>query len=189
MDINALRPSDCMAVTGHRSDKLGGYSEHATEVLGKFAYNQMLQYDTDLSVIIGCALGWDTAIGEAAIQQGHKLICCVPFEGFELKWPREAQMRLRKMLNAASCVHVVSSSDKVRVLGYARCLNLRNEFMVDRCGSVLALHSGANGGTANAVDYAQRQNINVKNVWCSWLKYRDMYSQDAGSGVNWSGRK
>jgi hypothetical protein len=45
----------------------------------------------------------------------------------------------------------------------------RNEWMVDRADRVVALWSGAEGGTARCVACAERKRKPVDNLWARWL--------------------
>ncbi|MBD2505254.1 hypothetical protein H6G83_32420 [Anabaena azotica FACHB-119] len=48
----------------------------------------------------------------------------------------------------------------------------RNEWMVDQCHRLVALHDGSTGGTGNCVNYAKSKKVHIVNLWKSWVKYR-----------------
>jgi uncharacterized phage-like protein YoqJ len=155
-----------IGVTGHRPSLLGGYRPEAFARLTSFA-RHVLQREKPDAVISGMALGWDQAVATAAIELGIKLVAAVPFAGQEKKWPPDAQAAYRRLLSGASLVEVVSPG------GYsARKMHGRNEWIVDRCTRLIALWSGAPGGTAACVKYAEGKGRGVANFWSEWLEWR-----------------
>lgn len=151
-----------IAATGHRPDKLGGYSTNILNGLTDLARDHLLA-QTPEAVISGMALGWDTAVACAAIELKIKLIAAIPFAGQEKIWPPAAQQRYRWILQKAAKVEVVC------VGGYHRTkLQVRNEWMVDRCDRLVSLWNGAAGGTANCLFYASIQGKPHDNLWEQW---------------------
>lgn len=154
-----------LAGTGHRPDKLGGYSPVVAARLVDLARAALLKYQPD-EVISGMALGWDTALALAAIELGIPLIAAVPFEGQERKWRPEQQEQFRSILALASSVVIVSPG------GYAVWkMQTRNEWMVDRATGLLALWNGSGGGTGNCIEYARTRQIEIINLWAAWERY------------------
>ena len=148
-----------IAGTGHRPNKLGGYSEEASTKLIEMA-EAYLQQTKPERVISGMALGWDMALGRAAVRCGIPLTAAVPFEGQEKMWPASSQESFRALRNCADTVVIVSEG------GYAPWkMQVRNKWMVDNCDTVLALWNGTDGGTANCVRYAQAANKPIVNLW------------------------
>ena len=147
------------AGTGHRPDKLGGYSQAVTNRLTELAIDN-LQLIGAKKVISGMALGWDMALAEAAIQLGIPFIAAIPFFGQEKMWPKPSQERYQEILKRAE--DVIYVCDK----GYAPWkMQIRNEWMVDHCDSVLALWDGSKGGTGNCIQYANKVNKPIVNLW------------------------
>lgn len=153
------------AGTGHRPDKLGGYSEAVTARLVDLARAALLHYRPE-KVISGMALGWDTALALAALELGIPLIAAIPFEGQEKAWPAVSQARYRDILSRATEIVIVSAG---RYSGWK--MQVRNEWMVDRCDILLALWDGSEGGTRNCLRYAERKGTQVSNLWVSWMRY------------------
>lgn len=151
-----------IAATGHRPDKLGGYSDAIAEKLMRLAWGALLSERPE-GVISGMALGWDTAVARAAIMLGIPLIAAVPFKGQEHQWPALAQYDYRKLLARAARVEIISLGDYS-----ARAMQRRNEWMVDESNRLLALWDGSSGGTANCVAYAGRKDREVINLWGEW---------------------
>lgn len=154
-----------LAATGHRPDKLGGYAPDVLERLTDLARASLVELNPD-EVIVGMALGWDTAVALAAIDLAIPFIAAVPFAGQERMWPKESQDRFHSILKQAKEVVIVSPG------GYSPWkMQVRNEWMVDRCTKLLSLWNGTMGGTKNCVDYALRNGKPTVNVWSSWETY------------------
>lgn len=154
-----------VAGTGHRPDKLGGFSSQVEGRLEALASAALARFKPDV-VISGMALGWDWALAEASLKAGIPLIAAIPFVGQERRWQQESQRRYAEIL-AKAVVVIVSPG------GYShKAMQVRNEWMVDRCHRLLALWDGSSGGTANCINYAVTVNRPYHNLWVSWDKYR-----------------
>lgn len=147
-----------IAGTGHRPDKLGGYSKEVKDKLFRVACDTIPKGTTE--IISGMALGWDMALAHAAIWHGIPFVAAVPFNGQESRWPKESKDEWQYLMDEADEIMVVSGG------GYAPYkMQTRNIWMVDQCDRVLALWNGTDGGTANCVKYAQSINKPIINVW------------------------
>ncbi len=136
--------------TGHRPDKLGGYSAEARQKLESFAEKIVIQLKPK-KLYSGFAQGWDLALAEAAVRCGVPLIAAIPFGGQEYLWPAEAQERYRTLLRKAATVRLVCEG------GYAAWkMQRRNEYLVTSSNLVVALWDGSDGGTANCLRYAEK---------------------------------
>lgn len=148
--------------TGHRPNKLGGYSEQAFKRLIKLAEIWLIKYKPK-KVVVGMALGWDQALAKAALKLNIPLICAVPFEGFHLNWALEHQYMFKNILSQATEIHYICEP------GYEVWkLQKRNEWMVDNTDKTLSLFDGTNGGTKNCVDYAKKKNKIIINLYSSY---------------------
>lgn len=154
-----------IAATGHRPEKVGGYSRPAFDHLVETAAGYLNQKRPSL-LIVGMALGWDQACAVAALRQGVPFLATVPFKGQELRWPSASQQVYREILASAKEVVYVPQTEGASI---GRMLNRRNEWMVDHSQGVVALWDGSAGGTANCVRYAEEKGVTVDNVWLSWL--------------------
>ncbi|WOK01474.1 GTP-binding domain [Pseudomonas phage UF_RH7] len=158
-----------IAATGHRPEKLGGYSAESREKLREFAVDclqSMGKVHPIEKVISGMALGWDTAVAEACVLLKIPFIAAVPFIGQEAMWNNGDQVGYRQLLQVAAQTVVVSRG------AYAPGkMSIRNQWMVDHCGMLLALHNGSKGGTSNCVDYAMKQGVSIVNCWGAWQDF------------------
>lgn len=152
--------------TGHRPNKLGGYSKENLYYLIQVARHHLLKHNDEVeSVISGMALGWDTAIALAAIKLKIPLVAAVPFQGQEKRWPEESQVIYKKILDKASKVVTISKGDYKQEF-----LQIRNEWMVDNSDLILACWDGTSGGTRNCIRYALKQDKKIENCYETYLK-------------------
>lgn len=151
-----------IAATGHRPNKLGGYTKAVSDRLQTLARNVIERESPDI-VMSGMALGWDQAWVEAAIDLGVPFIAAVPFNNQSDKWPRPSRKRYHQLLDKAKLVYVVSQG------GYApEKLQIRNEYMVDASHKMAALWDGSQGGTFNCIRYAVKRGKPIIQLWDEW---------------------
>lgn len=160
-----------LSVTGHRPDKLGGYSPEAAGILFDTAIIVLKKYPNITQVISGMALGWDTAIAKAAINMGIPFVAAVPFKEQPSKWPEASQVLYFSLLSLAKEVRYVSES------GYSAAkMQIRNEWMVDQADKVAALWNGSIGGTMNCVNYAHKVGKPVDQYWDLFTSIKHRYA-------------
>lgn len=159
-----------LAVTGHRPPKLftkaeGPYTDQSRKKLERFATMALRHYMPDC-VLTGMALGWDQAVAQACVDLQIPFVAACPCRDQQRLWWPASQAHYIALLEFADEVVYVKDGPYD-----AACLQLRNEWLVDRCDEVLALYDGSGGGTANCVAYAQQQGKSVHNVWKKWQDY------------------
>lgn len=156
-----------IAGTGHRPQKLGGFSPLVTERLTDLAVAALKLYKPD-RVISGGALGWDTAVALASLKLNIPLVLAVPFKGQESRWSDSQKQTYYDIGERASRVVVVSE-------GFYQPykMQVRNCWMVDNSNMMLALWDGSRGGTGNCVRYANEKKVSIKNLWNNWIKYKN----------------
>lgn len=160
-----------IAVTGHRPNKLWGYDLYNPKyiALGKEIKNTILDLkqglnvsgdvglvnNTDCELISGMALGVDTIFALIALKlkredNSYSLHCAIPCKNHSSKWFGESVKQYNNILNLADSVHYVTNGNYTN-----QCMQLRNEYMVDRCDVLIAVWDGTQGGTANCIKYAR----------------------------------
>lgn len=145
--------------TGHRPNKVGGYSKEAQSKLYYLAKGWLEDNHPD-KVISGMALGWDQALANAAYVLDIPYIAAVPFAGQQQAWPEESREFFDMLLAHAEETVIVSNGR------YAPWkMQVRNEWMVDHCDTVLALWDGSAGGTGNCIQYANKVGKPIINLW------------------------
>jgi uncharacterized phage-like protein YoqJ len=153
-------------ITGHRPTKLQrSWSEYESSTLPKLTrfFKEQFTYIKPDKVIIGMALGVDTAAGLAAIALNIPLIGCVPHDDFGSNWVSRASLEtLAYLIHKSEYVHYM-------YVPYSpKAMQDRNIWMVDKGDKVLALWDGSKSGTKNCIDYATRVEKPVKNLWDDW---------------------
>ena len=150
--------------TGHRPDKLGGYTDEAFKKLTEFI-KDILAADKPGHVISGMALGFDQALATAAMELSIPWTAALPVKEVNPRWFPKSKAYHNFLLTQATKIHVVCEG------GYAAWkLQSRNKWMVDNSHVVLALWNGSSGGTANCVTYANQTKKPVFNAWPDWTK-------------------
>lgn len=147
--------------TGHRPEKL-----HKTE----WAIKAALKKEIKLAIQCGCnvyltgmARGTDLWAAEIIIalrkhNRALKLICAVPYEGFEQNWSEYWQRMYHKVLSEADWIRVIGN-------GYsAGIFQTRNEWLVNHSSRVIAVFNGQSGGTRNTINYAIQQGVPVSII-------------------------
>lgn len=148
-----------VAGTGHRPNKLGGYSPFVFDKLVTIAM-EYLESTTPELVISGMALGWDQALAQAAINLNIPLMAAIPCLNQESKWPLGSQLFYKSILSKAESIVWVSEEPYTK-----KCMNERNKFMVDHCNLVLAMYDGTKGGTHNCIEYAKSKDKQIINLF------------------------
>ncbi len=161
-----LERSGTCCFTGHRPEKLPWRENEADPrcrlLKGRLMGEVEALYDRGFRRFLsGMARGCDLWFAEAVLSLGPErpgavLEAAVPFAGQADRWTREDRARYRQILDAPGVV--------VRVLqqGYSRdCMLRRDRYMVDRSSAILAVYSGAPGGTGYTLDYARRRGLEV----------------------------
>lgn len=140
--------------TGHRPEKLNVSQDVVCTKL-KRAIEDALD-DGFVNYITGMSRGVDIWAAELVLEQKKefphiKLICAVPFEGFEKGWEQEWQERYHRILKEANEVYFICPR-------YAKsAYQVRNEWMIDHASMVIAGYTGVPGGTRNTLEYAKKR--------------------------------
>jgi len=149
------------AFTGHRPEKLN-LPECEVRKLLRQAIEQA--YIDGFNVFIsGMARGVDLWAADIVLllkaeYPDIKLMCAVPFIGYNSKWSEKDTAESRRILERADLVVPVCG-------GYSDgCFQRRNEWMIDHCARVIAVWNGQQSGTANAVRYAQQKGVETVNL-------------------------
>lgn len=147
-----------LAFTGHRPTKIGGYNPDnpirtaVRQEIKKVLSENKEKYGHNLLSITGGALGIDQDAALISKELGIDYIVAVPCIGQEQTWPESSKKLYRQILSDA--VHVIYVTRKL----YSPALmQLRNEWMVDKCDALVAVWDESSGGTANCVAYAVKQ--------------------------------
>lgn len=157
MGESELRLHRC-CFTGHRPEKLKMAESDIIKGLRGAIDDAIAEgFSTFIS---GMARGVDIWAGEAVLKLRDagapiRLICAVPYPGFESRWSPNWRERYHAILDTADLVRYVSPKYS------AECFQRRNEWMVDHAARVIAVYNGEPSGTRNTVRYAQSKGVNV----------------------------
>lgn len=135
--------------TGHRPNKLGGYKDSPLQGWVRGRIQEELKKASPSLVITGMALGFDQWLAEEAMKLNIPFLAAVPFVGQENIWPESSRKIYEWILSKAAFTQYVSMGSYSN-----KKLQLRNQWMVDHSGVVLACYDGTSGGTQNCVNYA-----------------------------------
>jgi uncharacterized phage-like protein YoqJ len=149
-----------VAFTGHRPHKLGGYKDvnPIRDAIKARIKEKLIELKPD-AVISGMALGVDQWAVEVCLELGIPFIAAVPFEGQEKMWPHKSKLYYHELLKQANEIEIISEG------GYAPWkMQIRNEWMIDKCDVLIAVYDGTEGGTHNAFTYAEKINKDVYRI-------------------------
>jgi len=146
-----------VAFTGHRPNKLGGFSlPNPIYIKVCQQIESTLKELNPEKVISGMALGVDQWAAFISYKLKIPFIAAVPFINQESKWPTFSQETYNKLIKLASEKVIVSDGEYS-----ANKMQIRNEWMVDRCDQLIAIWDGSSGGTGNCVNYAKSKNKSI----------------------------
>ena len=152
-----------IAGTGHRPPRLGGYKQAVQfrlELLAR-TWLRSLRPSKPAKVISGMALGWDQALARAAISLDIPVLAAVPFPDYHKAWPKHVIDEFLVLIDQCDDLVYVS-----KAYTGPSVMQKRNEWMVDRCDTLLALWDGSpKSGTGNCIRYAEQKGIPVENLW------------------------
>lgn len=149
-----------VAFTGHRPDKLGGWDPlHPVVDRVRHAIRRGLARNWPLYAISGFALGVDTWAAEICLEMGIPFVAALPCDNWGEQWPAFSRARQEKLLAKAKEIHVVSPGPYKPWK-----MQRRNEWMVDHCSRLLAVHDGSSGGTYNCLAYAAEVGREVEHL-------------------------
>lgn len=177
--MDLVRANKVLVVSGHRPNKLGGYSPqvrmHTREVAG-----QILDQIQPTLLVHGGALGVDKAFADAAEERGLRVIYAEPCRNSASKWnPREQETAARQMAYAASTgAHVIVHEGPYT----STCMQERNVWMLELLkyagpgSGFTCVHDGSPGGTANCKEAfaemfrGRRKELYYGNFWLKFTK-------------------
>ncbi|MBR4056631.1 MAG: DUF1273 family protein [Oscillospiraceae bacterium] len=154
--------------TGHRENKLPwrGNETDARCVQLKKEISRALErafLSGMRHFICGMATGCDLYFAEAVLALREKLPgitleAAIPWEGQAQGWSPAQQRRYDALRERCDYETVISESYT------PDCLKRRNEYMVDSSALVIAVYSGAAGGTRNTMLYAMRKGVELYEI-------------------------
>lgn len=153
-----------IAITGHRPQKLGGFQDCPLHHRIKSEIRRVFlaiadRHPEGCLLLSGMALGVDQWAAEIALDLGWPVYASIPCDNQEGIWPQRSQEYYRDLLSR--CTHTVIVSPGPYT---ALKMQVRNQYMVDRCRRVVAVWDGTGGGTANCVTYARTKGRPITQI-------------------------
>lgn len=155
-----LRMHRC-AFTGHRSARLYGLEGDVIVSL----HNEILAAIEDgyTTFITGCSTGVDLWAADIVLElrrqnKALKLICAVPFEGFDSNWSVDWVKHYKMVRKQADWVEVISPNYSPEV--YQK----RNIWMCRHSSRLIAVWDGLPSGTQNTIDYAREIGLSINVI-------------------------
>lgn len=166
--MNEKQISCCFS--GHRPDKLPwGFDESHPDCirLKELLLKEILsKYRSGITrFYTGMAAGVDMWCAELVLhivknypETGLELIGAIPHIGQERSWTPDLRERYYNILE--SCSEKVVLCDR-----YAPgCMHNRNRYLVDNSSHLIAVISETRGGTKFTINYARKQNLNIRLI-------------------------
>lgn len=151
----------CCCFTGHRPQKLF----RPVDDIKIDLENEILSAVRDgyRTFISGMAYGTDIWAGTIVVRlkdrfPNLKLIAAVPFPDFSVSWNDEWKRRYEILISRADQVRYICP--EYRNDAYM----LRNQWMVNHSGRLIAVYSGRSGGTENTIRYARQAGLTIKTL-------------------------
>ena len=149
------------AFTGHRPERLTIPEAEVIAWLNREIRKAAEEGFTQF--ISGMQRGVDIWAAEAVLKlrgEGKpiRLIAASAFRGMEDRWAGSWQERYRNILSAADEVYYISNRPG------RQAFFARNNWMVDHASRLLAVYTGAPGGTLETIRYAETQGLKVVSI-------------------------
>lgn len=149
-----------IAFTGHRPSKLGGYKENPITIYVREELTKLLLQLKPDKCISGMALGVDQIACEICINLNIPFIAAIPCDGQDSVWKIQATKDHYYYLLSKAEEKIVVSPGPYEI----NKMQLRNEYMVDRCDILVAVFDGSSGGTSKCVKYAESKNKQIYTI-------------------------
>lgn len=144
------------AFTGHRPEKVIGSEGRIIVELRREIEKAIA--DGYKVFLTGMSRGvdlWaaDIVLGLRRYNQDLKLVCVIPFEGMEARWPADWKKHYDQVRRQADFVWVLS--DRYSKDAYQK----RNQWLVDHSSRLIAVFNGSSSGTGNTIRYAREMGV------------------------------
>ena len=144
--------------TGHRPERLELPEEQVKEWLKEQIERAADEGYTDF--ITGMQRGVDLWAAEAVLKlinhdRQIRLIAACAFRGMEENWDLDWQERYFHVLTHSEWVYYISDQPG------RKAFFARNHWMVDRASRLIAVYSGAPGGTKETIEYARKKGRDI----------------------------
>ena len=148
------------AFTGHRPERLDAPEDEVKKWLEE-KINEAIK-DGYTTFITGMQRGVDLWAADILVKlkrEGNpiRIIAACAFKGMENRWENSWIKKYNQVLKFADEINIIGKHP-----GRAAFF-LRDEWMVDHASRLIAVYTGASGGTKKTIDYAFKNGIEVVN--------------------------
>ena len=159
--MDHLEKNRSCCFTGHRPEKLT--AEEAEIKTALFREIKLAVNSGVKNFYTGMARGVDLWAAEIVLAFKKdfpelRLICAIPYQGFEKRWALQWQKLYRCVLSQADEIHYFYPSF------HYRSFQERNCWMADHSNTVIAVYNGEKGGTQNTLSYAEKRGLNIRMI-------------------------
>ena len=156
--IISMEYSHVCCFTGHRPERLDMPEEKVKKWLEEQINKAIEEKYTDF--ISGMQRGVDLWAAEIVLRlkkEGKpvRLIAASAFKGMENRWDQSWKDRYNAVLADADEVNYISDEPG------RKAFFERNKWMVDHSRRLIAVYTGAPGGTQNTINYARKEHLDV----------------------------
>ena len=144
------------AFTGHRPEKVIGSEGRIIVELRREIEKAIA--DGYKVFLTGMSRGVDLWAADIVLElrrynKDLKLVCVIPFEGMEDRWPADWKKHYDLVRRQADFVWVLS--DRYSKDAYQK----RNQWLVDHASRLIAVFNGSPSGTGNTIRYAREKGV------------------------------
>ncbi len=157
--MNKLDYSKACCFTGHRPERLNLPEDKVKKWLEEQIDKAIADGYTDF--VSGTQRGVDIWAAEIVLKRkaegkNIRLICAAPWDGVEDRWEQSWKDRYFKMMKNADEVHYICNFPG------RKAFYIRNHWLVDHSSMVIAVYTGAPGGTKETMEYAKSKGHEVR---------------------------
>lgn len=161
-----------IVITGHRPSKLpGGYDpQHPKNIAIRNWLKERLEEREAIhgwpyiTVATGMALGVDQMMANVCIDMNTPFIAFVPCANQDKVWPAHAKQQYNIILEAAAEIVQVTHGPYTHNCMNKRNLAMRDWALKDEHSLLLAVWTGAPGGTANMIGDCRLRGMNITQM-------------------------
>lgn len=176
MQVEVVPPPPTIAGVGPRPEHLtylgrsifypskGEWYEHMHRRLTRLAVVALRRHRAG-RVVSTLALGWETALAEAATSTGVPLTVLLPFQGVQGEWALFQRQRFGRLLEKAEAVETLYRGRQ----GWMR-LQAQHR-AATRADVLLALWDEQDEAIRKLIGEARSAGAEVVNLWASWQRY------------------
>jgi uncharacterized phage-like protein YoqJ len=159
-----------LCFSGHRSEKLPKSKDKFENLKLRLCLEIDKAIESGIDIFyFGACYGFDLLCAEIVLMRKRKsnfidskqikLIAVVPFEEQAKNWNENDREKYYNTL--AECDEVITLQTR-----YSQgCYYARNRFMVDKSSKIICYYDGGTGGTAYTYNYAEKNNMQITNLY------------------------